>query len=104
MFLLVCVNWDVFVRKGVCAFLTRMVCFCKFFKSSFWEKKEKEFSSGPDMENMRFSNNSNKMFQFLHKELGRSSIDHTFSIESCKTDVVICGMFMTLSMKAVIHL
>ena len=45
-----------------------------------------------------------RIFQCSQKKLGQSSIGATFSIEPYKTNVMICGLFMTSSMKAAIHL
>ena len=45
-----------------------------------------------------------KIFQWLHKKLGRSAVDETFSIEAYETNVLTWWMFMASSMKAAIHL
>ena len=45
-----------------------------------------------------------KIFQNLAKKLGMSVINATFSMDSCKTNVLIWGLFSASSMKAAIHL
>ena len=47
-------------------------------------------ASLPDLENMRFSDHRymGKIFQCIQKELGRSAINATFSVESFKNNVL----------------
>ena len=63
-------------------------------------------ASSPELRNTEYTNHQymTKIFHFLQKKLGVTAGYSTFSIEAYKTNVLMCGMFMTSSMKAAIHL
>ena len=59
-----------------------------------------------EFQNMKYTNHQHmtKVFHFLQKTLGITASDSTFSMEALKTNLLIWRMFMSLSMKAAIHL
>ena len=63
-------------------------------------------AASPVMENMRFSDHQyrEKTFQCIQKKLGRTSMNATFPVESCKNSVLAWRMFVASSMKAAIRL
>ena len=75
------------------------------WKNSNTTSSRKLAASIPEFKNTEYTNHQymGKIFQCLRMKLGMSATNVTFSMEAYKTNVLICGMFMTSSMKAAIH-